>query len=728
MGSHFFKAFKAKSIFSTAAYFIFICSLSFVNSPGHAQNTVSESTVVVEFTTPGAGTWTVPSGVRSITVEVWGAGGGGLTGSQASGGGGAGGYARSIIVVTPGDIINYSVGAGGTPGISGGDSVFNTTITGGGGSSGTGATGGSGGIGSGGNAANFNGGAGGNAPTSGNANNRGGGGGGGSALSDSDGGGGGNGNLSSGGTQGSGEGDGGQGGRGSTNAGNGQNPGGGGGGKGKDSTSGTGGDGQIVITYTTYSVDFTGGPCWRSITSPVQGATYADILSGLWTQGVTGADFSGGDANVLLWPDVTGASDASWQAPADLDNAVPEGTGFLVSVFADDDFDGTADPFPKSISVSGVPYEADVSPALNSSSGGWTFVGNPFGSSIDFDDVTKTDLTDVAYVYDRNTGGPTNGNNGSWISTDGTVGDLANGEISPFQGFFVQNDGSNPDITFTESSKIPGDAEFYGKKKEIHAIRFQLEGEGVSSSAWLRFSDNGSEELVKGDALQLYPFGGEYAILATRKGDQLLDIAQYTDSSGELPEIPLYVETTRGGEYQITITEAMLPPEMSLELHDLATGQTIPITPDFQYSFEVNQPAKSRPDLSQFCGLEQKDIAEQFKPKAAKVSQSERFIIRASSLSGNDTGELPQAIALYQNYPNPFNPNTRISFELPQQSDVRLEVFDMAGRRVAVLLDETVNAGMHTADFNVSNFSSGVYIYRLQAGDATLTRKLTILK
>ena len=90
-------------------------------------------------------TWTVPSGVKSITVEVWGAGGGGAVASTAAGGGG-GGYARSVLLVTPGDVINYEVGAGGGPGNAGGDSDWdNDTVLAAGGNPGDGGTGGAGG-------------------------------------------------------------------------------------------------------------------------------------------------------------------------------------------------------------------------------------------------------------------------------------------------------------------------------------------------------------------------------------------------------------------------------------------------------------------------------------------------------------------------------------------------------------------------------------------------------
>lgn len=98
------------------------------------------------------------------------------------------------------------------------------------------------------------------------------------------------------------------------------------------------------------------------------------------------------------------------------------------------------------------------------------------------------------------------------------------------------------------------------------------------------------------------------------------------------------------------------------------------------------------------------------------------------STSAEDVATLPPLFELYQNYPNPFNPATAISYQLPTASDVRLEVFDMIGRRVAVLIDGPVQAGRHTVQFDASSLSSGVYIYRLTAGDRVFSRKLTLIK
>lgn len=84
--------------------------------------------------------------------------------------------------------------------------------------------------------------------------------------------------------------------------------------------------------------------------------------------------------------------------------------------------------------------------------------------------------------------------------------------------------------------------------------------------------------------------------------------------------------------------------------------------------------------------------------------------------------------ALQQNYPNPFNPSTNISFDLPQSSNVTLEVFDMMGKRVATLVNGRVAAGSHQVTFNATNLASGIYIYRLNAGSFVQTRKLTLIK
>ncbi len=90
--------------------------------------------------------------------------------------------------------------------------------------------------------------------------------------------------------------------------------------------------------------------------------------------------------------------------------------------------------------------------------------------------------------------------------------------------------------------------------------------------------------------------------------------------------------------------------------------------------------------------------------------------------------EAPDKIQLGQNYPNPFNPSTNIPFELSKASTVNIEVFNLLGQRVATLTNELFAAGRHTIAWNASNYSSGMYFYRLTAGDIIQTKKLMLIK
>ncbi|MEQ9263655.1 MAG: T9SS type A sorting domain-containing protein [Balneolaceae bacterium] len=108
-----------------------------------------------------------------------------------------------------------------------------------------------------------------------------------------------------------------------------------------------------------------------------------------------------------------------------------------------------------------------------------------------------------------------------------------------------------------------------------------------------------------------------------------------------------------------------------------------------------------------------------------------RFITFERGVSVNNEDEVgtPREFSLDQNYPNPFNPSTNINFSLPQTSKVTLNVYDMLGRKVATLLNnEQLNAANHTVKFDASALASGMYIYRIEAGSFTSTRKMMLIK
>jgi DNA-binding beta-propeller fold protein YncE len=99
---------------------------------------------------------------------------------------------------------------------------------------------------------------------------------------------------------------------------------------------------------------------------------------------------------------------------------------------------------------------------------------------------------------------------------------------------------------------------------------------------------------------------------------------------------------------------------------------------------------------------------------------------RTSSAAGEE--EVPDGVALYRNYPNPFNPTTLIGYRIEVSGHVLLEVFDMTGRRVAVLVDGVQAAGQHEIAFDATSLPSGSYVYRLRTGNASLSGTMTLVK
>lgn len=94
----------------------------------------------------------------------------------------------------------------------------------------------------------------------------------------------------------------------------------------------------------------------------------------------------------------------------------------------------------------------------------------------------------------------------------------------------------------------------------------------------------------------------------------------------------------------------------------------------------------------------------------------------------NNGSQRPKKFELEQNYPNPFNPSTIISYSLPKSENVRIEVFNLLGEKVATLLNEHEQQGNYKVSWNAGGLASGIYLYRLTAGSYILTKKMILLK
>jgi hypothetical protein len=89
---------------------------------------------------------------------------------------------------------------------------------------------------------------------------------------------------------------------------------------------------------------------------------------------------------------------------------------------------------------------------------------------------------------------------------------------------------------------------------------------------------------------------------------------------------------------------------------------------------------------------------------------------------------IPEQYKLHQNYPNPFNPVTKIGFDIPKTGFVNIVVYNLLGKEVGTIVNQQLNAGSYSVDFNGEKLSSGTYFYRLQSGDFTDTKRMLMIK
>jgi len=104
------------------------------------------------------------------------------------------------------------------------------------------------------------------------------------------------------------------------------------------------------------------------------------------------------------------------------------------------------------------------------------------------------------------------------------------------------------------------------------------------------------------------------------------------------------------------------------------------------------------------------------------------YVPRSMRMETKTPQSIPEGYVLHQNYPNPFNPSTRIFYQIEDAGHVRLAVYDVLGRQVATLVDAWEPAGHHELEFDTRGLASGLYLYKLVAGELTQTRKMMVSK
>ncbi len=110
------------------------------------------------------------------------------------------------------------------------------------------------------------------------------------------------------------------------------------------------------------------------------------------------------------------------------------------------------------------------------------------------------------------------------------------------------------------------------------------------------------------------------------------------------------------------------------------------------------------------------------------ITPNDKFTFTTPQRFNKEDFRIPESFELYHNFPNPFNPTTTIRFDLPEDNNVKIEVFNILGQKVRTLVNEFYKGGIHEVQFNSRGLASGVYIYRLEAGPHINVKKMVLLK
>jgi len=447
---------------------------------------------------------------------------------------------------------------------------------------------------------------------------------------------------------------------------------------------------------------------WRIISSPFLGSMFSDLNSSFFTQGGAWADEVVGLPNSSLWMFDLDAQNFKDYYGAD--STFSSGIGYLFFMF--DSEPGGDQILPVSQTFSGLEPDSVIINLYRgvNDQASYNLMGNPFTGTLDWHQVLidSQNLRSSYAVWD-----PSQTNSGGssgfkyYNQADG-IGD-AGRYIAPMQGFFVQADTSSAIIRFRQNQKSAENPVRYGKVRNAESSNINLiikneQGEIIDNQAHLIFSSNAGTGFDASDVHRLRSLNGEENTLSFLGPDGEMLVFEGRSNDAEEDKITLILEMTETGWYELDWSKMVLIPE------------------DWKLLL-IDHISNAKWDMRNSGSLEF-----YHDPKIENSESRFSILINRNSIVNADKQKSRLSFQLKQNYPNPFNPQTSISYQLEQSGNVRMEVFDITGRLVAILVDEVQNPGYYTKRFNASNLSSGVYFYRIKTGNFVQTRAMMIVK
>lgn len=272
---------------------------------------------------------------------------------------------------------------------------------------------------------------------------------------------------------------------------------------------------------------------------------------------------------------------------------------------------------------------------------------------------------------------------------------------------------SESDLRLTGSSI--GDENLAGVP--LSAVTTDIDGEERSSTAPYKGAFEGDDPLIVAGAI------GTFALTSPDSGTELEligDEEAEVEITWEEPESEESLAYTWQAD---SVDGDFSEPLLSLTSDDDGAATTLTLT----YG-ELDSALEG-------IGVEQGESIDLIWTVTAENDENERLADESFDITvtrnlgvSREITENPKEFSLSQNYPNPFNPTSTIEFTLPASADVMLEVYNINGQLVSTLVDTRMNAGEHSVVFDASNLASGVYLYRIRAGNFMETKQMTLIK
>ena len=458
-----------------------------------------------------------------------------------------------------------------------------------------------------------------------------------------------------------------------------------------------------------------GGAGWRSMAAPSAGLTVDVLAEQNLVEGIPGY-YPGEEPNIF-----TGYDGTTWTAPAGGADSLGRGSGFLW-YFYDETFDpggpSTSVELPSLVEapLNTAPAPAQIVTALHADGDGLNLVGNPFRASLNVSDIGAWAsggalMSAVGQAWDPNAS--------TWrLST--AMGD----RVAAWQGFIVENDDAEV-LTIPSSARAEGGV-FQGLGEpearliglELHSTTAAGGDTLIDAAIAVYFHPDATDAWDLRDALKLLPLGESYATLASEGSRGGSDVLKAQESRPFHPEDPFDVlldfnAVGTGTTYTIRWPEIVnVPDAWELSLQDLVSTQTVDLRADSSYTFTATAAAPAGG------------------AGALAGAGAARFVLHVvpTPPTAAGPGAVPVAYALAAPAPNPSAGATQLRFDTPEAADVRIEVFDLLGRRVATVLVARVAAGRHMATLDAGALSAGLYVVRMRAGEFVAARRVTVVR